>query len=78
MTPSLRWKRISLEVSPKWKRNSLNSENPINHRSMNWAQFKESFKCVLLVLTREAAGLNPFTVLTNIFVTDFAEFREDI
>ena len=29
-------------------------------------------------LTQELTGLNPFTVLTNIFATEFAEFRENI
>ena len=28
--------------------------------------------------TREMAGLNPFTVMTNIFVTEFNEFKENI
>ena len=27
-------------------------------------------------LLQEVAGLNPFTVMTNIFVTEFAEFSE--
>ena len=29
-------------------------------------------------LTQEVAGLRPFTVATNIFVTEFAEFSENI
>ena len=29
-------------------------------------------------LTQEVAGVNPFTVMTNIFVTEFAEFSENI
>ena len=29
-------------------------------------------------LTREVAGLSPFTVMTNVFVTEFAELSENI
>ena len=29
-------------------------------------------------LSQEMAGLNPFTVMTNIFVSEFSEFRENI
>ena len=29
-------------------------------------------------LTQEVACSNPFTVMTNIFVTEFAEFSENI
>ena len=29
-------------------------------------------------LTQEVAGSNPFNVMTNIFVTKFAEFSENI
>ena len=29
-------------------------------------------------VTQEAVGSSPFTVLTNIFVTEFAELRENI
>ena len=29
-------------------------------------------------VTQEVAGLSPFTVMTNIFVTEFAEFCEKI
>ena len=29
-------------------------------------------------LTQEMAGLSPFTVMTNIFVTEFAECSENI
>ena len=46
---------------------------------MNWSQFKDpvSHTCLagaILVswsLTREVAGSNPFTVMTNIFVIEF-------
>ena len=31
-----------------------------------------------LSLTQEVAALNPFTVMTNIFVTKFNEFSENI
>ena len=51
---------------------------------MNWAQFKDSIfhmcpaGAVLSSwsLTQEVAGSSPFTVMTNIFVTEFAEFSE--
>ena len=53
---------------------------------MNWAQFKDSVSHVCLAgaveaswsLTQEVPGSNPFTVMTNIFVTEFAEFSENI
>ena len=53
---------------------------------MNWAQFKDpvSHMCLAGVvvaswpLIQEEAGLSPFTVMTNIFVTEFREtFREN-
>ena len=48
---------------------------------MHWAQFKDLVFHVCLAgvmvaslsLTQEMAGLNPFTVMTNIFVTEFIE-----
>ena len=51
---------------------------------MNWGQFKDYFTQMCLAgtvvaswsLTQEVAGSNPFTVITNIFVTEFAEFSE--
>ena len=58
--------------------NSANSGNLINFRSMNWAQFKDPVSHMLLSLTQEMVGLCPFTVMTNIFVTEFAEFIENI
>ena len=56
---------------------------------MNWAQFKDPVSHICLVGTVVAswsftqrggwvAGLSPFTVMTNIFVTEFAEFSENI
>ena len=63
---------------------------------MNWAQFKDYVSHMCLAgaavaswsLTQEMAGLNPFTVMTNIFslitvmtnifVTEFSEFNENI
>ena len=47
---------------------------------MNWAQFKDPVSHMCLAgavvaswsLTQEVAGLSPFTVMTNIFVTEFA------
>ena len=55
---------------------------------MNWAQFKDltsvSHMCLAGAvkaswsLTQEMTGLSPFTTMTNIFVTEFAEFNENI
>ena len=53
---------------------------------MNWAQFRDpvSHRCLAgavvasWTLTQEVAGLSPSTVMTNIFVTEFSEFREKI
>ena len=61
----------------------MNSGNLIS-RSMKWAQFKDPVSHVCLAgavvaswsLTQEVVGLIPFTVMTNIFVTEFAEFIE--
>ena len=64
----------------------MNAANVINHYSMNQGQFKVSVSHMCLAstvvaswsLVLEAAGSNPFTVMTNIFVTEFSEFRENI
>ena len=43
---------------------------------MYWAQFKDPVSDMSLVgavVVQEVAGLNPFTVMTNIFVTEFSE-----
>ena len=48
---------------------------------MNWTQFKDPVSHVCLAstvvaswsLTQEVPGSNPFTVMTNIFVTEFSE-----
>ena len=45
---------------------------------MNWAQFKDpvSHMCVagaVGAFWSQVAGLSPFTVMTNIFVTEFSE-----
>ena len=47
---------------------------------MNWAQFKDSVShmCLAGGVAQEVAGLSPFTVMTNVFVTHFAEFSENI
>ena len=58
--------------------NSANSENLINHKSMNSNQFKDpvSHMCLAvtvlasLSLTQEVTGLNHFTLMKNIFVTE--------
>ena len=74
---------------PKWNRNSLNSANSgnlINHLNMNWAKIKDPVSHMCLTgavvaswsLTQEVEVLNLFTVMTNIFVTEFSEFSENI
>ena len=53
---------------------------------MNLAQFKDHVFHVCLasavvafrLLTQDVVGLNPFTVMTNILVTEFVEFSENI
>ena len=78
-------------VFPKWNRNSLNSANSgslIYHWSMNWVQFKypvfHKFFAGTMVASWSytrggwVAGLNPFNVMRNIFVTEFSEFSENI
>ena len=50
---------------------------------MNWVQFKDPVchRCLAgdvvasWCLMQEVAGLSIFTVMSNIFVTEFAEFR---
>ena len=50
---------------------------------MNWAQSKDPVYHMCLAgtvvaswsLSQEVTGSNPFTVMTNIFVTEFTEFR---
>ena len=62
----------------------FNSENLINHWSVIWTQFKDpaSDMCIAGTvvaswpLVQEVAGSSPLTVMTNIFVTEFAEFSE--
>ena len=54
--------------------NSVNSENLINHSSMNWGECKDPVCHVCIAgdviaswsLTQEVAGSSPFTVMTNI------------
>ena len=51
---------------------------------MNWSQFKDPVSNICLAgaavaswsLTQEVLGSSPFTVMTNIFATEFAEFSE--
>ena len=51
---------------------------------MNWAKFKDPLSHMCLsgavvaprFLTQVVAGSSPFTVMTNICVTEFAEFSE--
>ena len=42
---------------------------------MNWAEIKDPFS-IPDSLTLGVAGSNPFTVMTNIFVTEFTIFSE--
>ena len=58
----------------------MNSGNLINHRSMNWAQFKDpvSHMCLagsLVSYTRGGwvVGLSPFYCNDTYFVTEFSE-----
>ena len=75
---------LHIGVFPKWTELSVNSDNLINHWSMNWNQFKDPTSNVCLAgtvvacwsLTQEMASSSPFTVMTNIFVTKFGEFSE--
>ena len=57
----------------------------MNHWSMNCSQFKDYVPCwhcgSILVLNIRGgcvAGLSHFAIMTNIFVTEFAEFSENI
>ena len=53
---------------------------------MNWAQFKDPVFSMCLAgavvtywsLAEEVTGLTPFTVMTNMFIPEFAEFSENI
>ena len=50
---------------------------------MNWAQFKDPVsKCGSILASHGrdgyVAGSSPFIVMTNIFVTEFSEFSENI
>ena len=71
-------------VYPKWNSNSVNSANSgnlINHWSMNCSQLQLCFAGAVVAsqsLKQEMAYSNPFTVMTNIFVTEFPEFSENI
>ena len=65
---------------------SVNSENLKHHWSMNWYQFKDpgTYMCLAGAVVaswsvkQEVWGSSPFTVMTSIFVTEFAEFIENI
>ena len=56
------------------------------YRSINRSQFKDPVSHLCFAgavvasqsLTQEVAGSNPFTVMTNAFVNEFAEFSENI
>ena len=54
----------------------------VNHQSMNCVNLKTVFHMCLAgaswSLTQEATSSNPFTVMTNILVTEFSEFNEII
>ena len=68
---------------------TANSRKLINHWSMSWAQFKDTVSpmCIAGAVvaswtpTQEVARWQVqvlFTVMTNIFVTEFSEFGENI
>ena len=76
-------------VFPKWAELSLNlasSGNLINHWSINWYQFREQRQqdmwetggSILVSYTRGGwvAGSSPFTIMTNILLTEFSKFSE--
>ena len=78
-----------LGVFPKLNGNSVNSANSgnlTNHWSMNLGQFKDpdsqmclaSTVVVSCSLMQEVTDSSPFTVITNISITEFAEFSEKI
>ena len=52
---------------------------------MNWVQLKDPVSHMCLAgpvvswsLTQEVVGSNPFAVMTNIFVTEFSKFSENV
>ena len=53
---------------------------------MNWVQFKDPVSHMCLAgtaveswsLALEVVGSNPSTAMTNVFVTEFSKFRENI
>ena len=61
----------------------MGSDKLLKHE---WGQFKDPVSHMCLAgnvvvswpLTQEVAGLSPFTVMTNIFVIEFAGFSENI
>ena len=60
------------------------SDKSLNH--IYWDQFKDlvSHPCLVRTgvaswsLTQEMTGSNPFTIMTNILVTEFSEFNESL
>ena len=66
--------------SPRNSVNSMNLGNLTNHLTMNKSKFNDlvSHMCLgglvvaSLSLARKVIGSNPFTVMTNIFVTEFS------
>ena len=52
---------------------------------MNWVQFKDlvSHMCLAGIVvaswsvTQDVTGLSPFTIMTNIFVSEFSEFSKN-
>ena len=83
--------KATLEFFLNWAELSMNSVNSVNsgnlksHWSINRTQYNDPVSHVCLAgtvvaywsLTQEVAGSRPFTV-TNIFVTEFAEFSENL
>ena len=53
---------------------------------MNWVQFKDPVSHMCLAgtveatwsVTQDVTGLSPFTIMTNIFVSEFSEFSKNI
>ena len=67
----------NIGVFPKWNGNSVNSGNLLNHWSMNWGPV--SHMCIVGAvvaswsLTQDVVDSNAFTVMANIFISEFNE-----
>ena len=73
---------LVIRVFPKWNGNSVISLNSVNRIS----QFKDPafYTCLAgtfvayFSLAQEVTCMNPFTVMTNIFVTELTEFNKKV